>query len=230
MRILALTALSAVMLGCGQQAGTGTPKLASQEDSVSYILGYKMGENLKQQSVPVNPAIIYGGMQAGFTGKPAMMQDSTMQQVMMAFQVRMMGVQHQKDSASAIENEKAGKEFMDANKSKEGVKTTASGLQYKVVKEGTGTKPKATSTVTVHYTGTTLDGKKFDSSYDHGQPATFALNQVIPGWTEGLQLMTPGSKYEFWIPGNLGYGPAGSPPQIPPNATLHFEVELLSVK
>lgn len=230
MRILALTALSAVLLGC-QQAGTGgSTKLATQEDSVSYILGYKMGENLKQQSVPVNPAVIYGGMQAGFTGKPALMHDSTMQQIMMAFQVKMMGMKAQQDSVAGLENEKAGKEFMDANKSKEGVKTTASGLQYKVIKEGTGAKPKATSTVTVNYVGTLLNGNKFDASADHGGPATFALNQVVPGWTEGVQLMSPGAKYEFWVPAHLGYGPQGSPPVIPPNATLHFEVELLSVK
>lgn len=230
MRILALTALSAMMLGCGQQAGTGSTKLASQEDSVSYILGYKMGENLKQQSVPVKPEIIFGGMQAGFAGTPALMHDSVMQSVMMAFQVRMMGMQHQKDSAAAIDNQKAGEAFMTSNKAKEGVKTTASGLQYKVLKEGAGAKPSATSTVTVHYKGTLLDGRPFDSSYDRGQPATFQLNQVIPGWTEGVQLMTPGSKYQFWIPGNLGYGPQGSPPTIGPNATLVFEVELLSVK
>ena len=230
MRILALTALSAVMLGCGQQAGTGSTKLASQEDSVSYILGYKMGENLKQQSVPVKPDLIFRGMQAGFTGQTPVMHDSVMQSVMMAFQVRMMGMQHQKDSAAGIENQKAGEAFLADNKAKDGVKTTASGLQYKVLKEGTGAHPKATSTVTVHYKGTLLDGKQFDSSYDRGQPATFQLNQVIPGWTEGVQLMTPGSKYQFWIPGNLGYGPQGSPPTLPPNATLVFEVELLSVK
>jgi len=230
MRILALTALSAMMLGCGQQAGTGSTKLASQEDSVSYILGYKMGENLKQQSVPVKPEIIYGGMRAGFAGTPALMHDSVMQSVMMAFQVRMMGMQHQKDSTAAIDNQKAGEAFMTSNKTKEGVKTTATGLQYKVLQEGSGARPGATSTVTVHYKGTLLDGKPFDSSYDRGQPATFQLNQVIPGWTEGVQLMTPGSKYQFWIPGNLGYGPQGSPPTIGPNATLVFEVELLSVK
>jgi FKBP-type peptidyl-prolyl cis-trans isomerase len=229
MRILALAALSAALLGC-QPAGTGSIKLASQEDSVSYILGYKMGENLKQQSVPVKTDIIYGGMRAGFTGATPLMHDTVMQSVMMAFQVRMMGMQHQKDSVAAIDNQKAGEEFMASNKSKEGVKTTASGLQYKVIKEGSGAKPGATSTVTVHYKGTLLDGKPFDSSYDRGQPATFQLNQVIPGWTEGVQLMTPGSKYQFWIPGNLGYGPQGSPPTIPPNATLVFEVELLSVK
>lgn len=230
MRILALTALSAVMLGCGQQAGTGSTKLASQEDSVSYILGYKMGENLKQQSVPVKPEIIFRGMQAGFTGQTPVMHDTVMQAVMMAFQVRMMGVQHQKDSVTGIENQKAGETFLAENKTKEGVKTTASGLQYKVLKEGSGAHPKATSTVTVHYKGTLLDGRQFDSSYDRGQPATFQLNQVIPCWTEGVQLMTPGSKYQFWIPGDLGYGSQGSPPTIPPNATLVFEVELLSVK
>ena len=230
MRILALAALGAMVLGCGQQAGTGSTKLASQEDSVSYILGYKMGENLRQQSVPVKPDIIFNGMKAGFSGAPATMHDSVMQTVMMAFQVRMMGIQHQKDSAAAIDNQKSGTEFLASNKTKDGVKTTPSGLQYKVLKEGSGAKPTATSTVTVHYKGTLLDGKQFDSSYDRGQPATFQLNQVIPGWTEGVQLMTPGSKYQFWIPGNLGYGPQGSPPTIPPNATLVFEVELLAVK
>jgi FKBP-type peptidyl-prolyl cis-trans isomerase FklB len=230
MRILALTALGALVLGCGQQAGTGSTKLASQEDSVSYILGYKMGENLKQQSVPVKPEIIFDGMKAGFAGVPATMHDSVMQAVMMAFQVRMMGLQHRKDSTAAIDNQKTGTEFLASNKTKDGVKTTPSGLQYKVLKEGSGTRPTAASTVTVHYKGTLLDGKQFDSSYDRGQPATFQLNQVIPGWTEGVQLMTPGSKYQFWIPGNLGYGPQGSPPTIPPNATLVFEVELLAVK
>jgi FKBP-type peptidyl-prolyl cis-trans isomerase len=189
-----------------------------------------MGENLKQQSVPVKPEIIFAGMKAGFTGTTSTMHDTVMQAVMMAFQVRMMGVQHQKDSAAAIDNQKGGEEFLTSNKGKDGVKTTPSGLQYKVLKEGSGANPKATSTVTVHYKGTLLDGKQFDSSYDRGQPATFQLNQVIPGWTEGVQLMTPGSKFQFWIPGNLGYGPQGSPPTIPPNATLVFEVELVSVK
>lgn len=230
MRILAYAALGAMAMGCGQQAGTGNARLVSQEDSVSYILGYKMGENMKQQSVPVKPEVIFSGMQAGFAGAKSPMADSTMQAVMMAFQVRMMGIQHQKDSAAALDNTKAGEAFLASNKTKDGVKTTPSGLQYKVIKEGTGPHPTATSTVTVHYKGTLLDGKQFDSSYDRGQPATFQLNQVIPGWTEGVQLMTAGSKYQFWIPGNLGYGPQGSPPNIGPNATLVFEVELLAIK
>lgn len=230
MKILAIAALGAMVLGCGQQAGTASGKLTTQEDSVSYILGYKMGENLKQQSVPVTPAIIYQGMQQGFAGTTSVMADSTMQAVMMGFQVKMMGIQRQKDSAATLENEKAGQAFLDSNKSKEGVKTTPSGIQYKVVKEGTGPRPKATSTVTVKYTGKLLDGTEFDASSRHGGTATFQLNQVIPGWTEGLQLMNTGSTYELWIPGNLAYGPQGSPPQIGPNATLHFEIELLEVK
>lgn len=230
MKILAIAALSAIVLGCGQQAGSASGKLATQEDSVSYILGYKMGENLKQQSVPVNPAIIYQGMQQGFVGTKATMEDSTMQAVMMAFQVRMMGIQRQKDSSAAMDNTSKGAQFLATNKSKDGVKTTPSGLQYKVVTEGTGPRPKATDTVTVNYKGTLLDGTEFDASSRHGGPATFRLNEVIPGWTEGLQLMNTGSKYEFWIPGNLGYGQQGSPPNIGPNATLHFEIELLGVK
>jgi FKBP-type peptidyl-prolyl cis-trans isomerase len=178
----------------------------------------------------VKPDVIFRGMQAGFTGGASPMADSTMQAVMMAFQVRMMGIQHQKDSAAALDNTKNGDAFLASNKAKDGVKTTPSGLQYKVIKEGSGPHPIATSTVTVHYKGTLLDGKKFDSSYDRGQPATFQLNQVIPGWTEGVQLMSAGAKYQFWIPGNLAYGPQGSPPNIGPNATLVFEVELLAIK
>jgi FKBP-type peptidyl-prolyl cis-trans isomerase len=233
MRTLALSALiavGAVVSGCGQKAGAGPTKLSSQEDSVSYVLGYKMGENLKQQSVPVHPEMVFRGLSAGMAGSVSIMPDSVMQSVMMNFQVRMMGIQRQKDSAAQIENRKAGDDFLAENKKKDGVKTTPSGLQYKVLTEGSGPRPKATSQVTVHYKGTLLDGKQFDSSYDRGQPATFALNQVIPGWTEGVQLMNVGSKYQFWVPGDLAYGLHGSPPTIPPNATLVFEVELLSFK
>lgn len=229
MRFMALAA-SILSIGCGQQGVTGGGTLATADDSVSYILGYKMGENLKQQSVPVKPELIFRGLKEGMAGTAAMIPDSTMQATMMAFQVRMMGIQRQKDSADAITQKADGEKFLADNKGKDGVKTTASGLQYKVITEGTGPRPKATSQVTVHYRGTLLDGKQFDSSYDRGQPATFALNQVIPGWTEGVQLMNVGSKYQFWIPGDLAYGPQGSPPTIPPNATLSFEVELISFK
>jgi FKBP-type peptidyl-prolyl cis-trans isomerase len=124
----------------------------------------------------------------------------------------------------------AGKAFLEENGKKEGVTTTASGLQYKVIKAGTGARPKATDTVNVHYKGTFLDGKTFDSSYDRGQPISFPLNRVIPGWTEGVQLMPVGSTYEFYIPSNLAYGEAGAGGAIPPNSTLIFVVELLKIQ
>ena len=131
---------------------------------------------------------------------------------------------------SAAAGESPGEAFLAENKKKEGVMTTASGLQYKILKEGTGEKPKATDTVKVHYRGTTLDGKEFDSSYKRNEPATFPLNGVIKGWTEGLQLMKAGSKFEFVIPSELAYGKPGHPPSIPPDATLIFEVELLDIE
>lgn len=231
MRTMVIAALAGALLGCGPAgAGGGSTKLATQDDSVSYILGYKMGENLKQQSVPVKPEVIFQGLRQAMAGSPATMPDSVMQATMMGFQVRMMGIQHQKDSIASIDNKREADTFLADNKGKDGVKTTSSGLQYKVLKEGTGAHPKATSVVTVHYVGTLLDGTEFDSSVRRGQPYTTPLNQVVSGWTEGIQLMTKGAKYQFWIPGDLGYGPQGSPPRIPPNAVLVFEVELLDFK
>ena len=227
MRFLALAAMSALTLACQQGAPSAGGTLTSADDSVSYIIGYKMGENMKQQAAPLKAEFIYRGLREALAGSPASMPDSVMQQAMMAFQFRMMGIQREKDSVAGIQNKKAGEDFLAANKGKDGVRTTASGIQYKVITEGSGPHPKATSKVTVHYKGTLLNGDQFDSSYDRGQPATFPLNGVIPGWTEGVQLMSKGAKYEFWIPSELAYGPQGSPPTIPPNSTLHFEVELL---
>ena len=143
-----------------------------------------------------------------------MLTDDEIRNTMMDFQQQMMSAQHAKDSSSAITNVKEGNDFLDSNKSKDGVKTTSSGLQYKVEKEGTGPHPSRTSVVTVHYRGTLLNGDEFDSSYSRGKPASLEL----------------GSKYQFWIPSALAYGEGGSPPKIGPNATLMFEVELLSFK
>jgi len=136
----------------------------------------------------------------------------------------------QKQKATGEKNKTDGAKFLEENKKKEGVKTTASGLQYKVVKEGTGPQPKATDMVTVNYRGTLIDGTEFDSSYKRGQPATFPLNGVIKGWTEAVQLMKVGSKYQLFVPSNLAYGERSVGPDIAPNATLIFEVELLDVK
>jgi FKBP-type peptidyl-prolyl cis-trans isomerase FkpA/FKBP-type peptidyl-prolyl cis-trans isomerase FklB len=225
----ALIAASALTFGCGTRPG-GNARLSTLEDSASYVLGYKMGLNMHQQSAPVKPELFYHGMEDGMAGSTARISDSLAQSLMMSLQVKMMGAQHLKDSAAGITNKDAGARFLAENKGKEGVVTTASGLQYKIIKAGTGPHPKPTSQVTVHYIGKLLDGTEFDASKRHGGPATFTLNQVIPGWTEGVQLMNSGSTYQIWIPGELAYGPQGSPPTIPPNATLSFEVELLSFK
>jgi len=147
----------------------------------------------------------------------------------MGFQQKMMAMQHSKDSLASGSNQTEGIKFLAENKSKPGVVTTSSGLQYKVITQGSGPKPTKTGSVTVNYKGTLLNGDEFDSS-THNGPATFRLDRVIAGWTEGLQLMSKGAKFQFWIPAALAYGEGGSPPKIGPNATLVFEVELLDIK
>ena len=207
---------------CNRASGGGTATLASAEDSVSYIVGFQVGTSLKQQGAPARREPFSNGMQdAMTTGTPRFSQEQ-MRSIVTAFQ------QKQRDS-SLNANSSVGETFLVDNAKKEGVKSTPSGLQYKPIREGKGGHPKPTSEVTVHYKGTLLNGTAFDSSYG-GSPVTFPLNRVIPGWTEGVQLMTPGSKYQFWIPSKLAYGENGSPPAIGPNETLAFEIELVSFK
>ena len=202
-----------------------SPQLKDQKEKVSYAIGMNIGLNLSRQKVDINADVLAAGIKDALAGKPQLTQDQV-KDVMAQFEKDM----EQKQKAAGEKNKADGAKFLEENKKKPGVKATASGLQYKVEKEGTGPQPKATDMVTVNYRGTLIDGTEFDSSYKRGQPATFPLNGVIKGWTEGLQLMKPGSKYQFVVPSNLAYGERSVGPDIAANATLIFEVELLEVK
>jgi len=220
--ILIFAAFSLALPLFGQEK---SPQLKDQKDKVSYSIGLNIGFNLGRQNVQVNPDILAAGIKDAIAGKPQLNADQV-KEVMAAFEKDM----QQKQKAVGEKNASEGAKFLEENKKKEGVKATASGLQYKVLKEGTGPQPKETDTVTVNYRGTLINGTEFDSSYKRGQPATFPLNGVIKGWTEGLQLMKTGSKYQFVVPANLAYGDRNVGPDIAPNSTLIFEVELIGVK
>src|SRR6266536_2476685 len=202
-----------------------SPPLKDQKDKVSYSIGLNIGSILALQNVEINADALSAGIKDAIAGKPQLTQDQV-KEVMTTFEKDMQS----KQKAAGEKNAAEGTKFLEENKKKEGVKMTSSGMQYKVVKEGTGAQPKATDTVTVNYRGTLINGKEFDSSYKRGQPATFPLNGVIKGWTEGLQLMKTGSKYQVFVPPNLAYGDRNVGPDIAPNSTLIFEVELLGVK
>ena len=200
----------------------------SEKQRNSYMIGMDVARSLEPIKEEIDVATLTQAMQAVFAGKPTKMTPAEADALRGEFGQKVQAKLAAKTAAAGQENLKAGEAFLAANKSKPGVRTTASGLQYKVLRQGSGPTPQPTDQVRVHYKGTLLDGTKFDSSYDRGEPATFGLNQVIPGWSEGVALMPVNSKYEFWIPSNLAYGPNGQPP-IGANSTLHFEVELLEI-
>jgi FKBP-type peptidyl-prolyl cis-trans isomerase FklB len=206
-----------------------TVTLKDQKDKISYSIGLDIGKNLKQQSIEVNLDALAAGLKHGTTGTGAQMTDEQTREVMTAFQKEMMAKQQAKAAVAGDKNKKEGADFLAANKKKEGVKTTASGLQYKVLKDGTGKTPKATEEVTTHYRGTLIDGTEFDSSYKRNEPTSFPVNGVIAGWTEALQLMKEGAKWQLFIPSELAYGERGAGAKIGPGATLIFDIELLSV-
>jgi len=202
-----------------------SPLLKDQKDKFSYSIGVNIGSNLSKQNIPVNPDAITAGIKDAIAGKQQLTPDQ-IKEVMATFEKDM----EQKQKAAGEKNAAEGAKFLEENKKKDGVKTTASGLQYKVLKQGTGAQPKESDTVSVNYRGTLINGTEFDSSYKRGEPTTFPLNGVIRGWTEGLQLMKVGSKYQLFIPSSLAYGERSPSPDVGPNATLIFEVELLDVK
>ena len=212
-------AVLALMLTAGSAMAADEAKLATDNQRFSYALGLDFGTYLKKLGHEFDMAAIQQAIKDGYTSdsKPLMTEQEAEQAQKDLFQ------------AMLTERKEAAKKFLEENKSKEGVQTTASGLQYKVIKEGKGDKPTVSDTVKVHYQGTLMDGTEFDSSYKRNEPARFQVKQVIPGWIEGLQLMTPGSTFELYVPPELGYGDQGAPPVIPPGALLKFKVELLEV-
>ncbi len=204
------------------------PDLKDTKSKVSYSIGVDIGTNMKRQKLDLDPKALAAGIADALSGKPALTPEE-MQKVLSEFQNQEREKAQTRAKAAGEENTKAGKEYLAANATKEGVKTTTTGLQYKVVKSGAGKTPKASDTVKVHYTGKLIDGTVFDSSVERNEPAEFGVDQVIPGWTEILQLMKEGDKWQVAIPSNLAYGERGAGSDIGPNSTLLFEIELLSV-
>ena len=199
------------------------PDLKSDKGQASYAIGQQIGKNLKAQNIEIDPKTLAASLADATQGKSEM-KDEEIQKAMMKLQENAMKKQQEEGES----NKKKSADFLEKNKGAEGIKVTASGLQYSVIKEGDGAIPKKEDNVKCHYVGTLIDGTKFDSSVDRGQPAEFPVGGVIPGWTEALQMMKVGSKYKLFIPPELAYGPAGRP-GIPPNSALIFEVELLEI-
>lgn len=199
------------------------PDLKSDKGQASYAIGQQIGKNLKAQNVEIDAKTLAASLTDAMAGKSEM-NDEQIQKAM----VKLQELAIKKQQEVGEENKKKSADFLEKNKTAEGVKVTASGLQYMVMKEGDGATPKKEDNVKCHYVGTLIDGTKFDSSIDRGQPADFPVSGVIPGWTEALQMMKVGSKYKLFIPPELAYGPAGRP-GIPPNSALVFEVELLEI-
>lgn len=198
--------------------------LSTDKGKLSYTIGQQIGRQMKGQNLDIDTDTLAASIADALAGKESKMKPEEMQAAMMKAQQSMT----EKMAAQGKENKEKGDQYLAQNKTKDGVKTTASGIQYQVIKPGTGKSPKATDMVKVHYVGTLIDGTEFDSSVKRGEPAQFPLNQVIRGWTEGVQLMKVGEKTRFVIPSDLAYGPEGRP-GIPPNSVLVFEIELLEI-
>ncbi len=214
-------------------ATAAAPALTTKEQKFSYALGMSIGTqvggNLKKQSVAVDPALVSQGMKDALSGAKPLLTQEEAQAVLTEVQNEVRKEQQEKMKEAADKNKTEGEAFLVANKSKEGVVTLPDGLQYKILTAGTGPKPAATDSVVCNYRGTLINGTEFDSSYKRGQPATFGVSQVIKGWTEALQLMPTGSKWQLFIPSSLAYGERGAGADIGPDATLIFEVELVSI-
>jgi FKBP-type peptidyl-prolyl cis-trans isomerase len=227
---IAVCAVFSLMLIAGPAvASDPVTELKTDKQKLSYALGLDLGSYFKSLETDFDFAAVYQGITDSYTDGKALLSPEESKELQKQFAIDQQKKKVEKMQALLETNKDAAAEFLKKNKTEKGVKVTDSGLQYKVIKEGKGEKPTATDTVKVHYKGTLLDGTEFDSSYKRNEPATFKANQVIPGWTEALQLMTPGSKYALYLPPELAYGDRGAPPAIQPGSLLVFEVELVEV-
>lgn len=230
-----LLAATVALTGCkntGQQGAASTVTITEEStelEKVGYSLGFMMGQGNRQVINDLNLDAYNTGFRDSYNEKEPAISEEDMQKILMEYQQKKEKEMIEEMKQKSEANKAAGEKFLAENKAKEGVKTTASGLQYKVITEGSGESPKTTDIVKVNYEGKLIDGTVFDSSYERGEPIEFPLGQVIKGWTEGVQLMKKGAKYEFYIPSELAYGEAGNP-GIEPNSTLLFTVELLDFK
>lgn len=240
LRLLAISlAATALIAGCAKKddksaadataAASTDASLQSDAQKFGYAIGVDLGKSLQPVKDDTDLAALKAGLDDAFAGNAPKMDDAAREEIKNTVAKKMQERQAKEREEQATKNKDEGAKFLEENGKRDGVKTTKSGLQYEVLTEGKGAHPKATDTVTVHYKGTLINGEEFDSSYSRGQPVSFPLNNVIPGWTEGVQLMTPGSKYKFYIPSDLGYGERGAGVKIGPNQVLVFEVELLSI-
>lgn len=211
-------------------AAAEKPDVKDTKDRVSYSVGYQVGGDFKKQGTELNPELLLRGVQDAMSGAEPLVSQQEMNKTLVDLKRKIEAEEKTERKRIAEKNLKEGKEFLARNAKKEGVVTLPSGLQYKVLKEGTGPSPKANDNVTVHYRGLLIDGTEFDSSYKRAKPAAFRADRVIPGWKEALLLMKAGSKWELFLPPNLAYGERGAGPLIGPNSALTFEVELISVQ
>lgn len=228
MKYLMVPAL-VVMLFFNVGFAAETPRIEDEKDKVNYSLGYQIGGDLKRQGVELQAALVVKGIQDAIAGTNPQLTPQEMRTVLVDLKKRIEKTERENSIKDRVKNLAEGEAFLTENARKEGIQVLPSGLQYRVVREGSGAAPKATDTVTVNYRGKHIDGVEFDSSYKRNKPASFRVDRVIPGWTEALQLMKEGASWELYLPAKLAYGERGAGTGIPPNSALIFEVELISV-
>lgn len=229
MRKIAVHVVLVVVFLSGVCLAGDKPEIKDEKGKINYSVGYQIGGDFKRQGIDLEPDLIVKGIQDALAESKPLMTPQEMRKTLVDLKKKIVADQRKQQEEHAQKNLAEGKAFLAKNAKKKGVKTLPSGLQYKVIEKGNGTSPKKTDSVTVDYRGTLIDGTEFDSSYKRGKPATFRVDGVIAGWTEALQRMKPGAKWQLFIPAKMAYGARGAGPRIEPNSTLIFEVKLIKV-